>query len=227
MSADAHALGLTEISSIDVADLVFVSGGSDRAELERLLVDPLLQTGDWTVPTMAAIETTLLPGVTDASAQAVQLAAETIGSPITAVATGTRYEIHGTVDDLTMAVLAKRLLPSKGAEGRSGARLDLAGLALLSPGIAAIVYGLSEVASSGSVTGPRVWAPIILGSVLVILFARRSWFHDFPIVDVRLLRSTGFSASAATVMLVGAAVTYLTTPQVYGWRENVAGTFPA
>ncbi len=103
-------------------------------------------------------------------------------------------------------VLAKRLLPSKGAEGRSGARLDLVGLALLSPGIAAIVYGLSEVASSGSVTGPRVWAPIIVGSVLVILFARRSWFHDFPIVDVRLLRSTGFSASAATVMLVGAAL---------------------
>ena len=51
-----------------------------------------------------------------------------------------------------------------------------------------------------------MWAPIIVGSVLVILFARRSWFHDFPIVDVRLLRSTGFSASAATVMLVGAAL---------------------
>ncbi|MGZ4765513.1 MAG: hypothetical protein ACXV6M_07625, partial [Ilumatobacteraceae bacterium] len=72
--ADAHALGLAEITSIDVADLVFVAGGSDRAELEGLLVDPLLQTGDWAVPTTAAIETTLLPGVTDASAQAVHLA---------------------------------------------------------------------------------------------------------------------------------------------------------
>ena len=108
--ADAHALGLTEISSIDVADLVFVAGSSDRIELESLLVDPLLQTGDWTVPTTAAIETTLLPGVTDASAQAVHLAAETIGSPVSAVATGTRYEVHGAVDALTMSVLAKRLL---------------------------------------------------------------------------------------------------------------------
>ncbi|MGZ4769934.1 MAG: phosphoribosylformylglycinamidine synthase subunit PurS, partial [Ilumatobacteraceae bacterium] len=108
--ADAHALGLAEITSIDVADLVFVAGGSDRSELEGLLVDPLLQTGDWTVPTTAAIETTLLPGVTDASAQAVHLAAETIGSPVSAVATGTRYEVHGDVDDVTMSVLAKRLL---------------------------------------------------------------------------------------------------------------------
>ncbi|HEX2784436.1 MAG TPA: hypothetical protein VHN36_12700, partial [Ilumatobacteraceae bacterium] len=93
--ADAHALGLTGISSIDVADLVFVVGGTDRVELVDLLVDPLLQTGEWTIPTARAIETTRLPGVTDASAQAVALAAETIGSPITAVATGTRYEVHG------------------------------------------------------------------------------------------------------------------------------------
>ena len=108
--ADAHALGLTGISSIDVADLVFIAGGSDRAELEDLLVDPLLQTGDWAVPTTIAIETTLLPGVTDASALAVAMAAETIGSPVTAVATGTRYEVHGDADDVTMSVLAKRLL---------------------------------------------------------------------------------------------------------------------
>ncbi len=108
--ADAHALGLTEITSIDVADLVFVTGGSDRVELQALLVDPLLQSGDWAVPSTMAIETALLPGVTDASARAVSLAAETIGSPIAAVATGTRYEVHGDVDDEILSVLAKRLL---------------------------------------------------------------------------------------------------------------------
>src|SRR5258706_13687913 len=108
--ADAHALGLTTITAIDVADLVFVAGSSDRTELADLLVDPLLQTGDWAIPTSNAIETTLLPGVTDASAQAVAIAAETIGSPVDAVATGTRYEVYGDADEATMAVLAKRLL---------------------------------------------------------------------------------------------------------------------
>ena len=78
-----------------------------------LLVDPLLQTGDWAIPDSTAIETALLPGVTDASAQAVALAAETIGSPVAAVATGTRYEVHGDVDDDTMSVLAKRLLANQ------------------------------------------------------------------------------------------------------------------
>ena len=111
--ADAHALGLTDITSIDVADLVFVGGGSSRSQLEALLVDPLLQTGDWAIPESTAIETALLPGVTDASAQAVALAAETIGAPVSAVATGTRYEIHGNVDDDTMSVLATRLLANQ------------------------------------------------------------------------------------------------------------------
>ena len=111
--ADAHALGLTEITSIDVADLVFVGGGSDREQLQALLIDPLLQIGDWAVPRSTAIETVLLPGVTDASAQAVALAADTIGSPIAAVATGTRYEVHGDVDNDTMAALAKRLLANE------------------------------------------------------------------------------------------------------------------
>ena len=82
------------VTAIDVADLVFVAGG-DRAALHELLVDPLLQTGEWTLPHSVAIETALLPGVTDAAAQAVALAAETSGAPVEAVATGTRYELHG------------------------------------------------------------------------------------------------------------------------------------
>ena len=79
----------------------------------RLLVDPLLQTGDWSIPKSTAIETALLPGVTDAAAQAVALAAETIGTPVSAVATGTRYEIGGDVDDDTMSILATRLLANQ------------------------------------------------------------------------------------------------------------------
>ena len=111
--ADARALGLTGITGIDVADLVFIAGDADLDQLHRLLVDPLLQTGDWVVPDSTAIETALLPGVTDASAQAVTLAAETIGSRLAGVATGTRYEVHGEVDAGTMSALARRLLANE------------------------------------------------------------------------------------------------------------------
>ncbi len=122
--ADAHALGLTGITAIDVADLVFVSEGSDRTHLHALLVDPLLQTGDWAEPDTMAIETALLPGVTDAAAQAVALAAETIGSPIAAVATGTRYEVHGDVDDTTLSTLAERLLANEVIERWSAGLIE-------------------------------------------------------------------------------------------------------
>jgi phosphoribosylformylglycinamidine synthase len=111
--ADAHAFGLTGISSIDVADLVFFRADGDSQQMQALhdlLVDPLLQTGDWTVPNGVAVETALLPGVTDASAQAVALAATTIGLPISAVATGKRFEIEGDVDDEVLSQLARRLL---------------------------------------------------------------------------------------------------------------------
>jgi phosphoribosylformylglycinamidine synthase len=92
---------------------VFFRADGDRQQMQALhdlLVDPLLQTGDWTVPTGVAVETALLPGVTDASAQAVSLAAATIGLPVSAVATGKRFEIEGDVDEEVLAQLAKRLL---------------------------------------------------------------------------------------------------------------------
>jgi phosphoribosylformylglycinamidine synthase subunit PurSL len=122
--ADAHALGLSRITAINVADLVFLSGSVDRAQLHALLVDPLLQTGEWTTPTGEAIETSLLPGVTDAAAQAVALAAETIGSPVGDVATGTRYELHGDIDDETTALLARRLLANTVIERWSAGTIE-------------------------------------------------------------------------------------------------------
>jgi phosphoribosylformylglycinamidine synthase subunit PurSL len=121
--ADAHALGLTEITSIDVADLVFVAGG-DTETLHGLLVDPMLQTGEWSTPNGTAIETTLLPGVTDAAAQAVALAAKTIGAPVDAVATGVRYEFNGDIDHETLALAARRLLANTVIERWSAGTIE-------------------------------------------------------------------------------------------------------
>jgi phosphoribosylformylglycinamidine synthase subunit PurSL len=111
--ADAHALGLGQIEAIEVADLVFVKGAVDRQRLHELLVEPMLQHGDWTIPSGVAIETALLPGVTDAAAQAVALAAHTIGATVDGVATGTRYEVRGNVDADTLSQLAGKLLANE------------------------------------------------------------------------------------------------------------------
>ena len=59
-------------------------------------------------------------------------------------------------------VLAARLLKADAGRADAG-RLDWLGLALLSPGLAAIVFGLSESESHGGFGDPLVWAPIVGG----------------------------------------------------------------
>jgi EmrB/QacA subfamily drug resistance transporter len=100
--------------------------------------------------------------------------------------------------------LASRLLPS----GRSGdaGRLDWRGLALLSPGLALIVYGLSEVAGHGGLSNGSTIGSIAAGLVLTGAFVRRSLRAARPLIDVRLFRRREFSAAAATTFMVGAAL---------------------
>jgi EmrB/QacA subfamily drug resistance transporter len=105
-------------------------------------------------------------------------------------------------------VLAARLLPSARAEGRQAGgpeRLDWRGLLLLSPGVALVVFGLSEVSTHGSVSFTRL-LPILAGVGLVAAFTLRAWRTPAPIVDVRLFEERGFAAASATVFLVGAAL---------------------
>jgi MFS family permease len=66
-------------------------------------------------------------------------------------------------------LLAIRLLPAT-APPRPTQRLDLRGLALLSPGMALLVFGLSETAASG-VGSASALVPALTGLLLVALFA--------------------------------------------------------
>jgi len=104
-------------------------------------------------------------------------------------------------------VLAARLLPHGRAQGRheGPAELDWRGLLLLSPGVALVVFGLSEVAAHGSVSVERA-LPIVVGVALVAAFVVRAWHVRAPVVDVRLFEDGGFAAAGVTVFLVGASL---------------------
>src|SRR4051794_36114380 len=101
--------------------------------------------------------------------------------------------------------LAARLLHADAGRADAG-RLDWLGLVLLSPGLAGIVFGLSETETHGGLGAPIAWGPILAGIVLVILFVRHAWFANRPLIDVRLFRSVPFSAAAATTTLLGGAL---------------------
>jgi EmrB/QacA subfamily drug resistance transporter len=104
-------------------------------------------------------------------------------------------------------VLAARLLPPERAEGlRAGpTHLDWRGLLMLSPGLAFLVFGLSEVASHGSISVARL-LPVVVGLALVAGFVVHARRDAAPLVDVRLFDHRGFAAAGATVFLVGAAL---------------------
>ncbi|HEY7486808.1 MAG TPA: MDR family MFS transporter [Streptosporangiaceae bacterium] len=99
-------------------------------------------------------------------------------------------------------VLAWRGLPATPARGRQP--FDAWGLVLLSPALAAIIYGLSQVGVHGGFAYGTVDGPLVAGLVLLAAFA----WHALrgraePIVDLRLFRVRSFSASAAVLFLSG------------------------
>ena len=106
---------------------------------------------------------------------------------------------------LIAVLLALRLLPE--VAPRFGRPLDLQGLALLSPGVALFVYGMSEAGTAGGFGGGRALAGIALGLVLVALFARHALrLGAAALIDVSLFARRGFAAAAGTNLLVGIAL---------------------
>jgi hypothetical protein len=85
-----------------------------------------------------------------------------------------------------------------------GTPLDVLGVALLSPGLALFAYGLSRAGDHGSFAAPEVLWPAGLGVVLPAAFAGHSLTtRREPILDLRLLRSRPFAASAGTLLVAG------------------------
>ncbi|WFE93444.1 MDR family MFS transporter [Micromonospora sp. WMMD987] len=99
--------------------------------------------------------------------------------------------------------LAFRNLPDDRPVGERG-RLDAVGLLLLSPGAAALIYGLSQIPVTSGLGSPRVLVPLVAGLVLVVGFVgwalRRG---SAALVNVRLLSHRSLAASSALLFLVG------------------------
>ncbi|MFE1358465.1 DHA2 family efflux MFS transporter permease subunit [Streptomyces harbinensis] len=96
--------------------------------------------------------------------------------------------------------LALRLLPP--GEPRSAHRLDVPGLLMLSPGLAALIYGLTRGAEGedGMLT-PGALLPAAAGTALMISFALRALRTPEPLVQLRLLAQRRIALGVATVFL--------------------------
>lgn len=100
---------------------------------------------------------------------------------------------------LAALALAPRYLPV--GEKDTGGSLDGVGLALLTPGIVAMAYGVSQAAGKDGFTATLVWLPLALGVVLVAAFAAHSLRARRPaLIDVRVFARRSFGLSSVIVL---------------------------
>ncbi len=101
-------------------------------------------------------------------------------------------------------VLAQRFLAPTAPDG--GRRFDFLGFALLSPGLALVVYGLAEVGTQGGFRGASVWDSLIVGFALIAGFVVRGLRAREPLIDLRLFRDRTFALASTGIFLLGAAL---------------------
>ncbi|GAA0330583.1 multidrug efflux MFS transporter [Actinoallomurus spadix] len=90
---------------------------------------------------------------------------------------------------------ALRMMP-RDAERDPSAPLDLVGMLLLSPGLAALVYGLAQAGEGTGLSSSRFLAGIGAGAVLVAAFVAHALRKGAgALIDVRLLRDRSFAAA--------------------------------
>ena len=103
---------------------------------------------------------------------------------------------------LAALVLAWKLLPPDDPSSRVAARLDVLGVLFLSPGIAALLFGVSRIAHGNGPEGAAI-ACLVTGTVLVALFGLHATRTKDPLVDVRLLGIASLRRSLQLFVLSG------------------------
>ena len=119
--------------------------------------------------------------------------------------TSWRWIFYVNVPIGVIAVIAAlRTLPR--VEPGKADRLDFRGLLLMSAGLGLLTYGLAEIGTTGSFTATRVLLPILVGLVLVGVFAIHALRIPRPLLDLRLFRRPTFSAASIAMFFLAAAL---------------------
>lgn len=112
------------------------------------------------------------------------------------------FFINVPIGLLTVA-LAARIFPRD--TERKSVPLDVPGLLMLSPGLAALIYGVATGGEHRDFGTAGALVPILLGAALVLAFLLRALTARAPLLDLRLLKVRAFAAGMGTVALFAGA----------------------
>jgi len=85
-------------------------------------------------------------------------------------------------------------------------RFDLPGFLLLSPGLALIIYGLSQIGTTGGFSGASVRLTMFGGLALCAAFIIHALRAQEPLLDLRLFKGRNFSVASTVIFLIGATL---------------------
>src|SRR6202035_271066 len=97
-----------------------------------------------------------------------------------------------------------RVLPLDAGNGHG--RVDLLGLLLAGAGVSAVVYGLGNIATVGSVGALSVWLSMVGGAVAMVIFVGRALGQAKPLLDIRMFGNRLFAAANGASFFAGAAM---------------------
>ena len=128
----AQALNVAGVRGCTISRLYFLAENPGTEAIERLcaflLADPVVERAVWhtvernlsagprPAPGTHGVEVAFRPGVTDVAARELARGMVEIGLPACAVATGTRYELAGDLDEAALRRLARQLLCNETVE---------------------------------------------------------------------------------------------------------------
>ncbi|MEC3981879.1 DHA2 family efflux MFS transporter permease subunit [Amycolatopsis sp. H20-H5] len=108
------------------------------------------------------------------------------------------FYINVPIGVLTM-FLAWRVLPKDKPEPAE--RFDFVGMLMVSPGLAALIFGVSNIPSEGGVGSVKVWLPALTGLALLVAFVLRARGMENPLIDLNLFRNRPFTIAMVTMSL--------------------------
>jgi EmrB/QacA subfamily drug resistance transporter len=100
---------------------------------------------------------------------------------------------------------AAKVLPKDHVEPSES--FDWFGMLMLSPGLAAFLYGVSSIPEHGTVTATEVWLPAVVGLALITAFV--PWaLHPrnlHPLIELRLFKNRDMTIAVVAMMLFAIA----------------------